>query len=83
MREHDFNVGQTVKVLEIPDWLVRDLLQGEREAILARKGAVMVVEDIDGYGYIWLGFGTTVEDEDGATFRGQSFCLPPECVACV
>ena len=83
MQEHDFHAGQTVKVLEIPDWLVHDLLQSEREAILARKGTVMVVEDIDGYGYIWLGFGVTVGDEVGATFLGQSFCLPPECVVCV
>jgi hypothetical protein len=68
-----FNVGDIVKLLSVPDWLVADLPEAERAAILACVGKEMVISDIDQFGGIWLGFGQTAVDGNDAVYSGQTF----------
>lgn len=76
-KTHKFAVGDVVRILSIPDWLVADLPDGERAGILACVGKEMTISEIDKSGGIWVGFGQTVEEEDSATYRGQSFVIEP------
>jgi hypothetical protein len=71
----EFVVGDVVKLLSVPDWLVADLPEAERAAILARVGTEMVVSDIDPSGGIWLGFGQTTFDDEDAVYSGQTFII--------
>jgi hypothetical protein len=83
MAARKFAVGDIVRVLSIPDWLVADLPESERRGILACVGKEMVISEIDKSGDIWLGFGQTVDEEDSATYKGQSFVIEPDRIQLV
>jgi hypothetical protein len=53
-RGHEFAVGDIVRVLSIPDWLVADLPESERYGILACVGKEMAIRGIDKHGGIQL-----------------------------
>lgn len=74
------SVGDCVKLISLPDWLVHDLPDDEKIELRACIGRLTTVEDIDAYGYYWVGFGSTIEDGDTAYYSGHSFCVPPECL---
>lgn len=46
-------------------------------------GQVAVVREIDSYGYLWIGFGVTRDQGDGARYSGHSFGVPRECIESV
>jgi hypothetical protein len=76
-------VGDTVRLLSIPDWLVHDLPASERKEISACVGKTAQISEIDSYGYCWVGFGETQDAEDEGRYSGHSFCLPADCLALV
>jgi hypothetical protein len=76
-KTHKFAVGDVVRILSIPDWLVADLPDSERAGILDCVGKEMTISEIDKSGGIWVGFGQTVEEDDSAVYRGQSFVIEP------
>jgi hypothetical protein len=80
---HKFVVGDVVRLLSVPDWLVADLPDAERAAILACVGREMTICEIDKFGGLWLGFGQTIESEDGAIYSGQSFVIEPDRIQLV
>ncbi len=81
MNQAPLFVGQQIRLVRIPDWLVHDLLQDERKQIEERLGTVFDITEIDSNGCVWMGFGSTVEeDEVGDVYRGQTFCVTPDCV---
>jgi len=49
-------VGDKVRVLAIPDWLVHDLPAEDVENLRAQVGVVHVVEEVQPGGYLWLGW---------------------------
>lgn len=74
----DVRVGDSVKLLGLPDWLIHDLPQSEQAEMLNFVGKSAVVSQIDEHGYCWLGFGATTEAGDSAQYSGHSFCVPPD-----
>jgi hypothetical protein len=76
----DIRVGDRVKLLDLPDWLIHDLPESEQVEMRAFIGQCAVVSEIDAYGYFWLGFGCTVEVGDVAYYSGHSFCVPREFI---
>lgn len=64
----------------MPDWLVHDLPASEQAEMRGFIGQSCTVSEIDAYGYYWLGFGTTVEDADGARYTGHTFCVPRDFI---
>jgi hypothetical protein len=82
-KTHKFAVGDIVRILSIPDWLVGDLPESERAGILACVGKEIEISEIDSRGGIWVGFGETVDEEDSATYRGQSFVIEPDRIQLV
>ena len=76
----DVRVGDRVKLLSLPEWLVHDLPSSEREEMNKFVDQSSTVVDIDAHGYYWLGFGATVESSDSAKYSGHSFAVPRECI---
>ena len=72
--------GSKVRLIQIPDWLIHDLPKSEQEEMLSFIGQVGVVQDIDAYGYFWLGFGQVAEAADSSSFSGHSFAVPQDCL---
>jgi hypothetical protein len=68
-------VGDTVRLLSIPDWLVHDLPADERQEIAARVGRTTQISEIDGHGYFWVGFGKTEDVGAQGFFSGHSLCV--------
>ncbi|WP_407154536.1 hypothetical protein [Bradyrhizobium sp. STM 3557] len=77
---NDIQVGDRVRLLGLPDWLVHDLPASEQTEMRSFVGQSCEVSEIDAYGYYWLGFGTTVDDTDVAYYSGHSFCVPREFI---
>ena len=73
-------VGDRVRLLRVPEWLTHDLPEDEQDAIKAQVGTIMVVTEIDAYGYVWLGFGATTTVGDTAEYQGHSFAVDADCV---
>jgi hypothetical protein len=69
--------GETVRILEIPDWLVHDLPAQEAAVVKACAGSEMIVTEIDSYGYFWV---RTVTSESEDEYSEQSFAMEPNNV---
>jgi hypothetical protein len=74
------DIGNYVRLLSVPAWLLKDLPSDEQLEILSYIGRIACVESIDSDGYVWLGFGSTVQLEDYSEYVGHSFCVPPDSV---
>ena len=74
------NQSEQVKLLQIPEWLTHDLPKCEQEEIHAQIGKTMVIEKIDDHGYVWIGFGKTVDEGENAQYSGHSLCVSPDCL---
>jgi len=73
-------VGDRVRLLGLPDWLTHDLPENEQIEMKEFVCQLASVHAIDDYGYVWIGFGTTIESNDSAQYSGHSFCVPPEFI---
>ena len=71
-------VGDRVRLLGLPDWLIHDLPDSEQREMLAFIGQATEITAIDAAGYLWLGFGQATEGEDDAHYAGHSFCVTPD-----
>jgi len=69
---NDIKVGDKVKIVEIPDWLVHDLPEVEASAIRKCVGTEMVVYEIDKYGYLWVKLINIDNEEE---YQAQSFAM--------
>lgn len=47
-------VGDKVRVLAIPDWLVNELPQEDVDNLRSQIGVVHVIEEVQPDGYLWL-----------------------------
>jgi hypothetical protein len=77
----DICVGDHVRLLGLPDWLIHDLPESEQLEMRAFVGRQAVVTSIDVAGYFWIGFGEITESSDIAYYSGHSFCVPRECLS--
>jgi hypothetical protein len=75
------NIGDHVKLIGVPAWLLNDLPIDEQQEIVSFIGRETIVTDIDKFGYYWVGFGATTEVGDSASYSGHSFCVTPEYLA--
>ena len=76
----ELKAGSKVRLTRIPDWLIHDLPKSEQEEMLSFIGQVGIVQDIDAYGYFWLGFGQITQATDGSYFSGHSFAVSQDCL---
>lgn len=72
--------GMQVKLLGIPDWLLKDLPKSEQVEIISFIGGLAIIQEIDKYGYVWIGFGSLADVGDAMNYSGHSFAVPPEFV---
>ena len=75
-----FKPGDSVRLLGLPDWLLHDLPKDEQADLVGYVGKLMQVQEVDTYGYVWVGLGSTTEYADHSTYGGHSFGVPPEFV---
>lgn len=76
-------LGSRVRVVHLPDWLLHDLPESEQAEMRACIGQIAAIQEIDSYGYLWIGFGATTSDDKGARYSGHSFGVPRECLELV
>ena len=72
--------GTEALLLEMPESVVHDLPEDEKEEMRAHAGGTVVVERIENDGLVWVGFGSTEDDEDEAHYSGHSFSIEPTCL---
>lgn len=70
--------GSHVRLVGLPEWLLKDLPEEERREMRSFVGRNAVVQQIDSAGYFWIGFGFTTETEDAAHYTGHNFCVTRE-----
>jgi hypothetical protein len=47
-------VGDRVRIMTIPDWLVHDLPDEEQDRLAEFDGQIVTVEEIDRFSYLWF-----------------------------
>ena len=67
--------GDSVKILVIPDWLIKDLAEESIQAVKACEGSVMSIYEMDSYGYAWV---ETVTLSNDSEYKSNSFCMEPK-----
>ena len=67
--------GDSVKILMIPDWLIKDLGGKSVRAVKACEGSVMSIYEMDCYGYAWVEAVTLSNDSE---YKSNSFCMEPK-----
>jgi hypothetical protein len=75
-----FQVGDRVRLISVPEWLVHDLPEDERREMLSFVGKIASITEIDRFGYYWVGFGEVTESADAAFYAGHSFGVPGDCI---
>ena len=77
----EINVGDRVRLIAVPQWLLNGLPEDEQRTLIAFIGQCSQVTDKDQYGYYWIGFGgTSVGPNEDATYEGHSFCVTEACL---
>lgn len=77
---HIIKKGDPVRLLGVPDWLIHDLPIDEQKEIKSFIGKIAEVQDIDNYGYYWVGFGNSINTDGTTYYSGHSFCIPLEYI---
>jgi hypothetical protein len=77
---NDIGIGDQVKLTGVPDWLLHDLPEDEQQEILSYIGQLAIVQEIDAYGYFWIGFGNTIASMAEAHYSGHSFAVAREFI---
>lgn len=68
-------VGDTVRLISVPQWLIHDLPLPEQWEIVDCIGQTAVITELDAQGNYWIGFGKLLRDEDGTAYCGHSLCV--------
>jgi len=76
----DIQVGDRVKLLGLPDWLIHDLPESEQIEMRGFIGQCTVVTEIDPYAYVWIGFGSAIEIGAASYWSGHSFGVTEEFI---
>jgi hypothetical protein len=75
--EHEIMAGALVRLLGLPEWLIHNLPECEKEEMMAFVGRTAIVTEIDSHGYYWIGFGSTADaDDQSSRYSGHSFGVP-------
>lgn len=74
----DLQVGDSVRLIGLPEWLIHDLPLEEQMRLHGFVGGVSAVEKIDQYGYVWIEFGVSTTESDCTKCTGHSFCVTRE-----
>ena len=81
LKVSEITIGQRVKLLGLPNWLIHDLPESEQAEMQQFIGQSAIVCDIDAHGYFWLGFGDTVFiGGDDASYSGHLFGVAREFI---
>lgn len=72
--------GDYVKLISVPEWLLKGLPENDQEEIKSFVGKISIIEEIDCYGYFWIGFGVTTCNGDDAEYEGHSFAITENCI---
>ena len=67
--------GGTVKILSIPESLIHDLDEESKHTVKNCEGTVMVINEIDDYGYAWVEKVTSKTEEE---YKSNSFGMEPK-----
>jgi len=79
--EEIFQIGDKVRLLGVPDWLLNGLLEEEQVNIISCIWEVFEVEEIEEDGYIWLGDKSFIEIWDDGVMHGRpTFCITKEYI---
>jgi len=73
-------IGDKVRLLGMPDWLIHDLPPEEQVEMRSFIGNSTRVEDIDKYGYYWLGFSFSFVVDNTTYYSGHSFVVTREFI---
>lgn len=68
-------VGDSVKILRIPDWLLKCIDRDSIPSIKSCEGQVLVICDVDDYGYFWV---ERVDEGAGGDDADQPFNMDPK-----
>lgn len=71
----NIQVGDYVKLLDLPSWLLKDIPSDEAVEITDCIGKTAQVTEIDKFGYFWVGFGIEHSDGEFSYYSGHSFCV--------
>lgn len=74
----DLKIGDHVRLVGIPSWLIHDLPETEQLEMIRYIGRTAVIENIDRDNYYWIGFGITIEQGETGYYQGHSFCVSDE-----
>lgn len=75
-----FKVGARVVFLNAPDWLLKDLPADEQDQIRSLVGRTAEITEIDSFGYLWIGFGSQVDEGEDSHYVGHSFAVTADCL---
>ena len=74
-----FRVGDRVRLLGLPDWLIHDLPEDEQRAMRSFVGRCTRITQIDAHGNPWVEFSVATEQPiDAARCEGHEFCISVE-----
>ena len=72
---NELREGDKVKILAIPDSLLKGLEEKDQDVVKNCEGEVMTITEVDEYGYMWVKK-PTLETED--QYESNSFSLEPK-----
>ena len=67
--------GDAVKILNIPESIIHDLDEESKHTVKKCEGSVMVINEIDDYGYAWVEKVTSKTEEE---YKSNSFGMEPK-----
>ena len=70
MAAHSLAPGSRVRLKSLPEWLLKDLPDGDVAALQRLLGTKVYVHSLDSHGYLWLG---SEPDQ-------QWFCVELSCI---
>jgi hypothetical protein len=74
-------VGDKVKLISVPEWLLTDLPEEEQLSIVFSVGKYARIKDIDNYGYFWVDCsGTLIRRDRKCEHRGHLFSVDKGCL---
>jgi len=77
----NFCVGDKVRLLGVPDWLLNGLPEDEQVEIISFIWDIFEIIEIDEYNYIWLGDEAFIEKRgDGVMYGKPTFCITEEYI---